>query len=113
VLEKAAAGTRKDPAALAAWFAAAESVGSDFEHREALVALLQAGPVDATLANGVLESLQTIGSDFEAGEALEALAARMPNDPALIERYRAAARQLGDFERGQAEKALDRFVATR
>ena len=113
VLEKAAAGTRKDPAALAAWFAAAQSVGSDFEHREALVALVEAGPVDLGLANGVLDSLGTIGSDFEAGEALEALARRMPNDPALIERYRAAARQLGDFERGQAEKALDRFVATR
>jgi hypothetical protein len=35
----------------------------------------------------------------------------MPNDAALIERYRAAARELGDFERGQAEKALDRFYA--
>lgn len=112
VLEKAAPGTRKDPAVLSAWLVAAETVGSDFEHREALVALVQAGPVDVTLAIGVLDSLQTIGSDFEAGEALEALAARMPNDPALIERYRAAARQLGDFERGQAEKALDRFVAT-
>jgi beta-lactamase regulating signal transducer with metallopeptidase domain len=111
VLEKAAAGTRKDPAALAAWFAAAQSVGSDFEHREALVALVETGPVDLGLANGVLDSLETIGSDFEAGEALEALARRMPNDPALIERYRAAARQLGDFERGEAERALDRFFA--
>lgn len=111
VLEKAAAGTRKDPAVLAAWFAAAQSVGSDFDHREALVALVEAGPVDVALANGVLASLETIGSDFEAGEALEALARRMPNDPALIERYRAAARQLGDFERGEAERALDRFFA--
>jgi hypothetical protein len=34
----------------------------------------------------------------------------MPADQALVERYRAQARKLGDHERGQAEKALDRFA---
>ncbi len=113
VLEKAAAGTRSDAATQAAWLRAAEGIGSDFEHREALVALIKAGPVDAVLATGVLTSLADIGSDFETGQVLEALARRMPNDPALIERYRAAARTLGDHERGEAEKALDRFYAAR
>ncbi|WP_146907602.1 M56 family metallopeptidase [Arenimonas daejeonensis] len=111
VLENTAPATRDDAATLAAWFRAAEGVGSDFEHRVALEALIEAGPVDVALANGVLTSVEGIGGDFEARVALEALAGRMPNDPALIERYRAAARGLGDFERGQAEKALDRFYA--
>ena len=111
VLESAAPATRTDAATQTAWLRAAESIGSDFEHRVALVALVDAGPVDAALANGVLDSVADIGSDFEARQALQALAKRMPNDAALIERYRAAARDLGDFERGQAEKALDRFYA--
>lgn len=111
VLESAAPATRADTETLAAWLRAAGGIGSDFEHREALVALIEAGPVDAPLATGVLVSLGDIGSDFEARQVLESLAEHMPNDPALIERYRAAARGLGDFERGQAEKALDRFYA--
>ena len=42
--------------------------------------------------------------------ALRELAAVMPADPDLIERYRAVARRLSDHERGQAERALDRFA---
>ena len=38
------------------------------------------------------------------------LAAKMPGDPGLLARYRAQARRLGDHERGQAERALDRFA---
>jgi hypothetical protein len=34
----------------------------------------------------------------------------MPNDADLIARYRSVARRLGDFERGEAERALDRFA---
>jgi len=111
VLEKTAPATRDDAATLAAWLRAAEDVGSDFEHRVALQALIEAGPVDVALANGVLTSVEEVGSDFEARLALQSLAERMPNDPALIERYRGVARGMGDFERGQAEKALDRFYA--
>lgn len=111
VLEKAAPATRGDAATLAAWLRAAEGVGSDFEHRVALQTLVEAGPVDVALATGVLASAEDIGSDYEAREALVTLAGHMPKDPALIERYRAVARDLGDYERGQAEKALDRFYA--
>lgn len=111
VLEKAAPATRGDAATLAAWLRAAEGVGSDFEHRVALEALIEAGPVDVAIASGVLESVKGVGSDYEGRVALETLASRMPNDPALIERYRAVARGMGDYERGQAEKALDRFYA--
>jgi hypothetical protein len=52
-----------------------------------------------------------VQSDFEAGQVLVALATRMPDDAGLRERYRSSARRLGDFERGRAEKALDRFAA--
>lgn len=110
VLENAAPATRLDTATQAAWFRAAAGLGSDFEHRSALEAVIKAGPVDVALANDVIDSLAEIGSDFEARQVLEALAGKMPADATLIARYRAAARDLGDFERGQAEKALDRFA---
>ncbi|MBW8367863.1 MAG: hypothetical protein K0M70_08400 [Arenimonas sp.] len=111
VLASAAPRLGASPEARAAYFRLARTIGSDFELREALNQLLRAGPVDAATADGVLTLLSDIGSDFEAGEVLKSLAGVMPADPALIERYRAAARRLGDFERGQAEKALDRFAA--
>ncbi len=110
VLERAAKHTRGNPAVLAAYVARTGEVSSDFETRQALSALINAGPVDVAVANAVLDAAAAISSDFEAGEVLRDLAARMPADGALVERYRAAARGLGDFERGQAEKALDRFA---
>ena len=77
------------------------------------VCLLEAGPVDVALADAVLQSLASVGSGHEAAATLRVLAAAMPADAGLIERYRAVARRLSDHERGQAEKALDRFaVAT-
>jgi hypothetical protein len=41
---------------------------------------------------------------------LTALAAVMPNDEGLIARYRDVASKLGDHERREAERALDRFA---
>ncbi|MCX7034285.1 MAG: M56 family metallopeptidase [Arenimonas sp.] len=110
VLERAARHTRGNPAVLAAYVARSRELSSDFEAREALSALVNAGPVDLAVANAVLDVVAGISSDFEAGEALRTLASRMPADEALVNRYRAAARGLGDHERGQAEKALDRFA---
>jgi hypothetical protein len=57
----------------------------------------------------VLDTLEQIDSDHEALQVLTGLAQRMPNDAALIERYRAAARTLGSYERSEAEQTLDRF----
>ena len=111
VLERSARHTRGNPAVLAAYAARTAGMSSDFEARQALVALMDAGPVDRAVANTVLDAVGGVSSDFEASEVLKSLAKAMPADPALIESYRAAARRLGDFERGQAEKALDRFVA--
>lgn len=110
VLERAAKHTRGQPAVLASYLARTAELSSDFESRQALSALINAGPVDVAVANAVLDAVDGISSDFEAGEVLRDLAASMPADEALMKRYRAAARGLGDFERGQAEKALDRFA---
>lgn len=113
LLAAAAPATRGNPAALAAWLRVVDGIASDYEHRQALVHLLEAGPVDLAIADAVLASLAGIGSGYETGQALQALAAVMPADAALFERYRAVARRLSDHERGQAEKALDRFAVAR
>jgi beta-lactamase regulating signal transducer with metallopeptidase domain len=92
------------------YFAVVEAIDSDFERREALLALVKAGAPDAARSRRVLDSLRGMGSDFEQGEVLKALAKVMPNDPALIDAYRAVARAMGSqHERGEAEQALDRF----
>ena len=89
---------------------AAAEIGSDYERREALLALIQAPGFGKAGANAVLDAVNGIGSDYECREVLIALARVMPNDAALIARYRDVARRLSDYERGQAEKALDRFT---
>ena len=110
VLQEAANQVRANDGVRSAWFAMLDGVASDYEQRLALEALLEAGPVDADLAGDVLASLGRIGSGHEVSQALRELAAVMPDDPALIERYRTVARRLSDHERGQAERALDRFA---
>ncbi len=111
VLASAVAMVREDPATRSAWFEVLAGIGSDYEQRQALETLIAAGTVDVPLAEAVLKSLDSMGSDFETASTLRTLAADMPADPALIERYRAAARRLSDHDRGQAEKALDRFAS--
>ena len=91
------------------YLAAVDAMDSDFEKREALLALIRATTPDAARSWGVVDSVGKMASDFERGEVLQALARKMPNDVALIERYRAVIRSMDDYERGRAEKALDRF----
>lgn len=110
LLAPAAATTRRDPRVLAGYATVLATIGSDYEQRMALEQLVAAGPVDVAVADTVLASLPAMGSGHEIAEALIVLAAAMPADPGLVERYRAAARRLGDFERGRAERALDRFA---
>ncbi|GAB2666648.1 M56 family metallopeptidase [Arenimonas aestuarii] len=110
ILEQAVPMARDDAGARDAWFALLAGVGSDYEQRQALGALIAGGAVDASLAGAVLDSLEEIGSDHETTQVLRVLAAVMPADPELIARYRAVARRLSDHERGQAERALDRFA---
>jgi hypothetical protein len=110
VLDEAVAMARRDAGVRAAWFEMLAGVGSDFEQRQALETLIGDGEVDALLAGAVLDSLGDVGSGHETAQVLRTLAVAMPADPALIERYRAVARRLSDHERGQAERALDRFA---
>ena len=91
------------------YFTAVDAMSSDFEKREALLALIRGTTPDVARSQRILDSVRGFGSDFERGQVLTALAAAMPNDVALIEGYRAVARGMADFERGQVEKALDRF----
>jgi len=94
-----------------AYAAAAATIGSDFERREALLALVDTDALDVDGYAAVLEAVDSIGSDFEQRQVLVGVAAKMPADAKLIARYRRIARDMGDFERGQAEKALDKFEA--
>ncbi|MEQ1511760.1 MAG: M56 family metallopeptidase [Lysobacteraceae bacterium] len=93
------------------YLAIVDALSSDFEKREALVALIHGATPDVARSQGILRSVRGMTSDFERVEVLTALAAAMPNDVALIENYRAVTRSMADFERGEAEKALDRFYA--
>ncbi|KFN50696.1 M56 family metallopeptidase [Arenimonas composti] len=111
LLETAAPAARTDAALRARWLQRAGGLGSDFERRSALTALIDVDHVDIDVADGVLVALAGVRSDFEAAVVLTELAGRMPYDAGLVERYRAAARRLDDFERGRAERALDRFAA--
>jgi len=91
--------------------AAAAEIGSDYERREALIALIRAPGFGKAGSRAVLDALHSIGSDYECREVLVALATVMPNDADLISRYREVARRLSDYERGEAERALDRFAS--
>jgi hypothetical protein len=111
LLESTAGRALADPQLRRDYLDAAAGISSDYERKEALLTLVRSGPVDTDLALGILDAIDGIGSDYESKEALVALAAKMPGEPRVIERYRQSARRLGDYERGQAEKALDRFVS--
>jgi hypothetical protein len=113
LLQAAIARAPDDAALRHLYLEAAAGIGSDYELKEALRALLRRGPVDAALALATLAAIGEIGSDYECKEALVALAAVMPRDAALVEQYRSVARRLGAYERGEAEKALDRLVVAR
>ena len=81
---------------------------SDFERREALLALIQAGKLGPRGTKAVLDSAAHIGSDYECREVLVALARVMPDDPASTQHYREVASHLSEYERGEAERALRR-----
>jgi hypothetical protein len=88
---------------------AAAGIDSDYEAREALVALVEQVQPTAANLRAVIDAVAAIDSDYEARLVLTEVAARMPKDTDLIEHYRAAARRLGAYERGEAERALDRL----
>ena len=100
----------KNPALGQDYADATSRIGSDYERRVALTELVENVKLELDGYKAVLESAAGMSSDYECRVTLQALAEHMPPDAKLIERYRAVARKLGDYERGQAEKALDRFA---
>jgi hypothetical protein len=73
------------------------------------MSLIQAKGFGKSSALAVLDSAGKIASDNECRKVLTALASVMPDDAVVITRYRVVTRKLSDFERGEAERALDRF----
>jgi beta-lactamase regulating signal transducer with metallopeptidase domain len=111
LLTAAVAHARNADQLAVAYAGAMSGIGSDYEQRESLLALIKARGFGKAGANAVLDAAARIGSDYECREVLIALAQVMPKDADLIARYRNVARRLSDYERGQAERALDRFAA--
>ncbi|HSY28232.1 MAG TPA: hypothetical protein VK832_12055, partial [Burkholderiaceae bacterium] len=97
-------------AQVAVYAKSAEHISSDFERRTALIALVEKTKLNKDGYVEVLNAVNGMGSDFEIRTVLVAVARQMPADGDLINRYRKVARNLGDFERGQAEKALDHLI---
>jgi len=69
-----------DDATRRAYLDAAKSIGSNFELRRVLSALLQGGPVPSPLAAGLLETSTSIDSDFEEASLLVQFARQQPID---------------------------------
>ena len=107
-LEAVARRLKNPSTALVSVYAkSAQHIESDFERRAALSAMLERQPLERESYLALLDAAEGMHSDFERLSLLTAVAAHMPADRELIERYRQRARGLSDFERGQAEKALD------
>jgi hypothetical protein len=96
-------------AQVAAYAASASRINGDFERRNAIVDLADKAVLSKNGCLALLGAIDGMNSDFEIRNALLAIARQVPKDEDVISRYRHIARKLGDFERGQAEKALDRL----
>jgi Zn-dependent protease with chaperone function len=96
-----------DPAVYGAYLAAARQLESDFERRSALEALLAEGKLDSPGLAGALDATAEMGSSHDKLTMLEKLARDVSSHPELERRYREVARELDDYERGAALRALD------
>lgn len=96
-------------AQVAAYAASAGRIDSDFERRVAITELADKATLGKAGCLALLGAIDGMGSDFEIRNALIAIARQVPKDEEVVSRYRRIAHKLGDFERVQAEKALDRL----
>lgn len=113
LLEAGLAKARGEPALRRHYLKVAATLGSDYERKQALLTLLQRGEVDAALALATLDAIDGIDSGHERKESLLALAKVMPLDATVVQRFRSVARELGSYERGEVERALDKLVVAR
>jgi hypothetical protein len=100
-----------EPGVAGAYLTATRRLESDFERRTALVALLEGAKLDGPGLADALGVAASLDSDFEKRSVLEVLAKSVAADPELNRRYREVARDLSDFERGEALRALDDATA--
>lgn len=84
-----------------------------FEKREALAALLDRAALPASGLEQVIAAAEGMDAGFERLQVLlrvaDKLAEAKPASTGLAERLRRAGRGMGEFERGQLERALDRL----
>jgi hypothetical protein len=90
-----------------AYLKSARGIDSAFELRGVVTALIKRVALEKPAFPAVFQSIDAIDSDFEKRAALETVAKKLPRDAELVARYRKSARSLGQFERAQAEKAID------
>ncbi len=95
------------PQQVEAFLKSARAIDSAFELKGVVTALIKRVALDKPAYPSVFQSIDAIDSDFEKRVALETLAKKLPRDAELVARYRKSARSLGQFERAQAEKAID------
>lgn len=92
---------------LTAFLNVVEKIDGDFERQNVLIELVNKTSLDKKGYAAVLQNISGMHADFEIRNVLVTLAKKIPADGELVARYRKAARNLSDHERGQAEKALD------
>jgi hypothetical protein len=91
-----------------AFFAAAASLNSDYEHGRTLNSVLR-GQVPQPVALAVLESAKGISSDHEMSELLIAVMRHAKMDDALRAAIRSNAESIGSqYDRGRVYEALSR-----
>lgn len=91
---------------LAAWSDAVGSVGSDYEARRAITAMLEAGPSNAAQAKSVLSLATKISSDYERRQLLESVLRSGGAEVSGAEFVAVAETLSSDYERRQALMAL-------
>jgi len=85
---------------------AAEHLDSDYELGQVLQRVAKK-PMSPALASAYLTAAGELSSDYERRCALELCAPSVAADPELNRRYRELSRAMGDYDRGEALKALD------
>ena len=102
----AAARRGLDVEATDPFFAAVETIGSDYEHRRVLGTIAGRPNLPAATLEAVLRSALAIGSDYEQAELLVSLARSHRIDGRLRSVYLDVAESLGDHERSRAMAEL-------
>jgi len=99
----------KDAGVRSAYAEAAKEVGSDYDHRRALSAMVQRGELTPEALLTVLQSAREIGSSYERATLLVEIAGKYQLAGAARQAYLDAAGSISsNYDRERAEKALGR-----